>query len=180
MIGGLLITGGVVGEVFNEVHASKVETSLRAANNAVIVGLNGTIVDLRERALVVSTASADRRISLDAQRQIAARLSKFAGYPVEIRAYPNDEAITFAQDIQATLQAARLQVWSDDSHLPNDVLGGIRVLCANNDRAFAGELASVLTRLGRVDVEPISQFGCSENVAEIVIGPHPALRLKRK
>jgi hypothetical protein len=127
--GGVLITAGVAGELAVQFFASRKETDLRKANDAVFAILNAKAAEATERAanaelqtvqlkklaedermarVKIEQDVAWRRLTKDQQREMAARLKPFSGETVLLHYNINDlEADSFASDIALTLRQAK-------------------------------------------------------------------------
>jgi hypothetical protein len=136
IVGGVLITVGVAGELAVQFFASRKETNLRKANDAVFSILNGKAAEALERAAKADERASQnekeavrlskiaederlarvkieedvtwRRLTKDQQIKMASRLKPFASGTALLQYNLNDlEADSFASDIASVLQQAK-------------------------------------------------------------------------
>jgi hypothetical protein len=129
IIGGVLITVGVAGELAVQFFASQKETNLRKANDAVFSILNTKAAEASDRATKAENDTARlnkvaederlarikieedvawRRLSKDQQVKMASRLKSFSSETVLLQYNLNDlEADSFASDVASVLQQAK-------------------------------------------------------------------------
>jgi hypothetical protein len=194
LMGAVLVTVGVAGELLVQMRSSRIETALRDVNHNIEASLNKQAGDARreaaeanERTARILATIADRDLSQGQQLQVASVLRQFSGRMVRLRSYPGDgEAKRLGLEIQAALELAgihtedRLEQWLHDSPL----VFGIEVECAaaegkpGEQRDFANAIVGALSGSGNLSVRPLSQFGCSQAITGVNIGIKPAILAK--
>jgi hypothetical protein len=155
LVGGLLITVGVGGELYIQFKAAKVESALREANHTVQAELNNKAQqalakaeqDALERARLEAQV-APRRLTLEQQRAIANSCKRFAGRALTITSYQGDtEAMVLAEQIGAALQAGGLRIALNLGALSTtgELLIGVQVSGPNSKNDLvSGELFSLV------------------------------------
>ena len=190
LMGAVLVTVGVAGELFIQAKLSKIETAIRDVNHNIEASLNKQAGDAikeassaNERAAKILATIADRDLNQDQQRQIASALRRFSRRMVYLRSYPGDgEAKRLGLEIKAVLKLAaiptedRLEEWLNDKPL----VFGIEVECAKTEgkpeeqRDFANAIIEALSKTGKLSVRPLSEFACpQETFTGINVGVKP-------
>jgi hypothetical protein len=129
VLGGLLVTFGVAGELYVQFIASRVEHDLRTSSDSTIAKITSANLGL-ERILI------PRRVTFDGMGKEFATLRPFAKTNVEVVGVPDLEAMRLASDIVDTLNAAgwtvqsvTLGVGPSAIHLPT----GVRIVSSMDD-----------------------------------------------
>ena len=162
MLGGILITVGVAGELAVQFLASSEATALRKANDEAVAGLNLEAARLTAMAeaerlerIKLEAAVAPRSLSLDQQRLIASVCGKFHGHGVLVLSYGMDgEAAALALQIISALRAAKVVVADARSSIA--VAGGfedgVHIRGPDVERDFIATLGRALSSTGKLRV----------------------------
>jgi hypothetical protein len=180
VIGGILITVGVIGEAWIELRMPEVAAKIQSKNDLLIASLNYEAGEARKIAAQLETAMANRDLTPEQQHRIAEACRAFSGKIVYIRSYPNDvEAARLIMQLKTALEphirvedrtGQLLATWDS----PGLVLG-IRIQPAEGERAFAEALVKTFRREGSLSVEDLSPLGAGQALTEILVGVKPVV-----
>lgn len=162
-MGGVLVVGGVAGELFVEFFASRAENAVREFSNAANAELERKAADADERSkqlesenLKLEAQIAPRRITPAQQLAIAENCSRFKnlfkGKRVKLVSYSLDtEAFVLAEQVVRALRMKPCEMAVDDEALSITPLGtlvmGIQVF--GSDAELAKKIADALGSSGK-------------------------------
>src|ERR1017187_6258855 len=190
LMGAVLVTIGVAGELLIQSKASKIEAAIRDVNHKVEASLNKQAADAKreaaeanERTARLLAALADRDLDPEQQRRIGERCAKFEGQTVQLRSYPNDlEAARLIVALKAAFEP-RIHVadrtgeltatWGDP-----DMVLGIHVVPSQRSPGFAQALVTMLRTDGRLTVADLPAYGSGSDTTDILVGMKPVVLAK--
>jgi hypothetical protein len=196
LVGALLITVGVMGELWIEARTGSVEINLQYANAIEAIDLKyantieaitneKAIIDLKyanDKAINdLKYALYNRTLTEEGQRRIGQALKSLAGTQiVTAPANPSDlEAKNLLDQIDATLTIAGVKIvrlTAEQNKAISSPLQGIFVVCGAMGRAHAQGIITAL-EAEYVQVFPLSKEDCDPSVRDmIIVGSRPAPR----
>lgn len=192
IVGGILITAGVSGELFIQSLASRKETALRNANDAISAILKKAASDASERAADADERAANaneraanlelaiepRRLSLEQQREIGTACRKFSGHVVKPVIYVGDaEAIVLSEQIIAGLKSANLSLEPTGSIMsPGGLTSGIAISGPDSESGLVAALVGALSTKGKLTHVSRSDkpvFAIEPNIVVVLVGVKP-------
>jgi hypothetical protein len=178
IVGGILITIGVMMEGLIEFRASDTETKLADANERSLTDARIAVAHTEKENLKLRAAIADRDITSDQQNKIREALKAYSGKVVYVRSYPNHpESAMLIVEIKAALEPwIHLEDRTGEligQSAPPGILFGIRIEPAQNERGFAEALVRTFRMEAKLSVEDLSPLGTVSSVTEILVGVRP-------
>jgi hypothetical protein len=111
MVGGVLVTIGLAGELGVQFFQSEAETKLRDSNHQYVALLEHTTEELRAANLALEVIVQPRQLTSEQQKTITSRLRPFAGQRVVITSWALDgEAWLIGQQIGNSLNTAGVEL----------------------------------------------------------------------
>lgn len=165
ILGAILVTVGVSGELVIQYKASTVETKVRSAAHNIEGLLNKQAEELRRGNLLLQAevlklraAMADRDLSPDQQHKIHEACRKFSGKAVYIRSYPNDpEAASLIVEIKAAMEPfVHVEDRTGEMRPLQSLVLGIRVAPEEHERKFAEAIVRAFRLDGNLTVDEVS------------------------
>jgi hypothetical protein len=160
LVGGVLITVGVGGELYVQVKASRIEGQLRERNHQALANAAKEAEDERLARIGLEVLVAPRRLTIEQQRAIANSCHRFAGRTVVISSYALDtEAQVLSEQICSAFQAAGMHCVPNPGSLNTfgKLLQGIRVSGSRLQHDFVSAIKASLEQDGHLALAGLEQ-----------------------